>query len=65
MIDRKIDAFLNDFFKERQESFARDTNKFFIIPMILAVFTTSLNAIPPYTINRFTESNGQPQDLVT
>ena len=37
----------------------------FIIPMILAVFTTSLNAIPPYTINRFTESNGQPQDLVT
>ena len=37
----------------------------FIIPMILAVFTTSLNAIPPYTINRFTESNGQPQGLVT
>lgn len=65
MIDRKIDAFLNVFFQERQESFARDTNKFFIIPMILAVFTTSLNAIPPYTINRFTESNGQPQDLVT
>lgn len=27
MIDRKIDAFLNDFFKERQECFARDTNK--------------------------------------
>ncbi len=27
MIDRKIDAFLNDFFQERQESFARDTNK--------------------------------------
>lgn len=27
MIDRKIDAFLNVFFQERQESFARDTNK--------------------------------------
>lgn len=27
MIDRKIYAFLNDFFQERQESFARDTNK--------------------------------------
>ena len=37
----------------------------FIIPLILAVFTTGLNAIPPYTINRFTESNGQPQDFVT
>ena len=37
----------------------------FIIPLILTVFTTGLNAIPPYTINRFTESNGQPQDLVT